>query len=108
MKTVVVKSAGWTQEFRLDEKLIPEVDHTLLREAAIQSVENASRVAVIIECYEKRHAKKVEKHVIFNAYYVLLAARKYDKAKVLREKFKTQFKIDLQSEDRARPSDVKG
>ena len=52
-------------------------------------------VSVIMECYRKGFPKK---SMIFNTYFVLLAAGMAEEAERLRERFKIQFDIDIAKE----------
>jgi hypothetical protein len=72
-------------------------------EAATQAIEQCQIkkfgvIRPITECWEKKHAKDVKKHFLFNSYWILVNAALYSKAELLRDRFKEQNDIDLKKE----------
>lgn len=72
-------------------------------EAATQAIELCKQkkygiIRPIMECWNKKDAKVSKKHHLFNSYWILVNASLYEKAELLREKFKTQTNVDLSTE----------
>lgn len=104
MKTIVVKCTGCImEEIPLDSRLFDNDTYSMYFEAAIRAVEKwkekgGIKLGSLIECYDKRHAMELNKHVWCNTYYVLLGARMYPEAKGFRRNFKKLFNVDLHVE----------
>src|SRR4051812_39368810 len=96
LKKVVVKCSDfWMDEFEID----PEIFDDIYVEAATRSIEKRKnlegfKVAVIIECWEKKDFKKPNKHFCYNTYRILINAALYDKAEMLRINFMKMHGID--------------
>jgi hypothetical protein len=93
------KKPYWKDEIEVDSEIF---DDPLL-EAATQSVEKRKnepdfKVAVVIECFEKKNAKDPMKHICYNSYFIMVNAGLYEKAELLRLNFKKAYKTDLQKE----------
>lgn len=100
MKTIIVKSAGWIEEILINPDIFED---DIYYEAAICVIErrrnqSSSKIGVIIECFDKKDRRNKQKHLIYNSYYILLGARMYAHAKLLRSKFFNMFGIDLRQE----------
>lgn len=98
IKTIVVRlTADNVQEFNIDGDIF---DDPML-EAATRAVEITSKtqkhslIRAIMECWEKKTPNDL---IVYNSYWLLINAAKYDKAELLREKFKAQFDRDLKKE----------
>ncbi len=99
LKTVIVKCFNWEDEIEVDS----DVTNDVLMEAATEAVEKRKdldgfKVAVVMECYEKKNIKDPEKHFMYNTYFVLVNASLHEKAEMLRLNFLKQHGIDLQRE----------
>lgn len=100
LKKVVVKCADfWMDEFEIDSEIFDDI----YVEAATRAIEKRKdlpgfRVTVVIECWEKKDFKKLDKHYCYNTYRVLINAGLHDKAEMLRLNFMRQHGIDLQKE----------
>lgn len=100
LKTVSVKcSTFWDDEFEIN----PAVFDDIYMEAATRAIEKRKdlpgfKVAVIIECWEKKHVADPNKHICYNTYFVLINSGLHKKAEMLRRNFFNQHKIDLQKE----------
>lgn len=100
LKKVVVKCADfWEDEFSID----PEIFDDVYVEAATRAIEKRKdlpgfKVTVILETWEKKDAKKPEKHFCYNTYRILINAGLYEKAEMLRLNFLSMHGIDLQKE----------
>lgn len=71
-------------------------------EAATQAIEQCKLKKYgifrpIMECWEKRNGKILNKYM-FNSYWILVNAALYQKAELLRERFKKQCDVDLSKE----------
>ena len=98
-KTVVVKCLDWSDEFLID----PNIFDDIYMEAATRSLEKRNaddgfKVAVVIDCCEKRYIKKIDKHLMYITYFVLINAGLHHKAEVLRDNFKEMHGIDIKEE----------
>jgi len=98
-KVVVLCADFWKDEFDID----PDVFDDVLLEAATRAVEKRKneegfQVAVVFECFEKRHLKKYDLHFCYNSYKVLVNAALYEKAEMLRLNFKKKHGTDLKLE----------
>jgi hypothetical protein len=99
LKTVVVKCFNWEDEIEVNADVFDDV----LMEAATRAVEKRKnlegfKVAVVIECYEKKLVEDPDKHFMYNTYFVLINAGIHEKAEILRLNFLKMHKIDLQKE----------
>lgn len=100
IKTIVVKLAANNMfEFAIDNDVF---DDPYL-EAATRAIEQCKIkkygiIRPIIDSWEKKDAKNIKKHVMVNSYWVLVNASMYDKAELLREKFRKQTDVDLSQE----------
>src|SRR3972149_982946 len=89
IKKIVVKCANfWMDEYPID----PEIFDDVYVEAATRAIEKRKdlpglKVAVVIECWEKKDFKRPEKHYCYNTYRVLINAGMYNKAEILRQNF---------------------
>ena len=97
-KTIVVRlTSDNIQEFCIDNEIF---DDPML-EAATRAVELTSKthkhslIRAVMECWEK---KTPNDPIVYNSYWLLVNAAKYDKAELLREKFKAQYDRDLKKE----------
>lgn len=98
-KVVVQCSTFWKDEYEIDSNVFDDV----YMEAATRAVEKRKseegfKVAVIVECFEKKDAKNSDKHYCYNTYFVLVNAGLHDKAEMLRLNFLKLHGIDLQKE----------
>jgi hypothetical protein len=98
-KTIVVKCLDWTDEFTVDSEIFDDV----YMEAATRALEkrykdDEFRVAVVMNCCTKRNLTNVDKHLLYNTYFVLINAGLHEKAELLRENFMEMHKIDIQKE----------
>lgn len=98
IKTIVVRlTADNVQEFNIDGDIF---DDPML-EAATRAVELNSKIKkhslirAIMECWEKKTPSEL---IVYNSYWLLVNAAKYDKAELLREKFQAQYDRDLKKE----------
>lgn len=100
IKKIVVKCSNfWMDEFEIDSEIFDEV----YVEAATRSIEKRKdlegfKVAVIIECWEKKDFKKPDKHYCYNTYRIFINAGLHNKAEILRLNFMKLNKIDLRAE----------
>jgi len=100
LKKIVVKCADfWVDELEID----PEIFDDVYVEAATRAIEKRKdldgfKVTVVLECWEKKDFKKLDKHFCYNTYYVLINAGMYEKAEMLRLNFIRMHGIDLQKE----------
>jgi hypothetical protein len=99
LKKIVVKSLDWSFELDVDSEMCEDI----LLEAATRIIEKNKRtkgfkLAVIMECFEKKNAKVADKHYVYNTYYVMINAGLYEKAEQLRSEFKKTFNVDLKTE----------
>lgn len=94
IKTYVVRlSKDSIHEIDVDSDLFE--DPFLEAETRAVELEKGNRAALlkpIFECWEKQNPKQ---KVMTNAYWVLVNAGRYDRAEMLREKFKMQTDCDL-------------
>src|SRR5271170_1285112 len=87
IKKIAVKcSEFWADEFEIDSEIFDDV----YLEAATRAIEKRKnlsglKVAVIIECWDKKDAKNPDKHYCYNTYLVLINAALYQKAETLRQ-----------------------
>lgn len=98
IKTITVRlTADNVQEFPIDTAIF---DDPYL-EAATRAVEKTRSqkkhgiIRPVAECWEKKTPKK---SYLYNSYWILVNASYYDKAELLREKFKMQSDCDLAKE----------
>ncbi len=98
IRTIVVRlTADNVQEFDIDSEVF---DDPML-EAATRAVEEISKtkknslIRAIMECWEK---KTPNDPIVYNSYWLLVNAACYDRAELLREKFKVQYDRDLKKE----------
>ena len=104
LKKIIVKCSFTGGEYWMDEHEIdPEIFDDVYVEAATRSIEKRRdlpdfRVAVILECWEKKDFKRPEKHFCYNTYRVLINAAMHEKAEMLRFNFLQLQGIDLQKE----------
>ena len=100
LKIVAVKCAGfWEDEFEIDSTIYDDIH----MEAATRAVEKRKdlpgfKVAVMIECWDKKYVSDPNKHICYNTYFVLINSGLHKKAEMLRLNFFKQHKIDLQKE----------
>lgn len=100
LKKIVVKCADfWVDELEID----PEIFDDVYVEAATRAIEKRKdldgfKVTVVLECWEKKDFKKLDKHFCYNTYYILINAGMYEKAEMLRLNFIRMHGIDLQKE----------
>ena len=100
VKNIVVKCLDWMEEVPIDSEVFDDV----YMEAATRSIEKKTddpdfKVAVIMECWEKKNVKKDDKHFVYNTYFVLVNAGLHSKAEMLRINFMKLHSIDLQKEN---------
>jgi hypothetical protein len=101
MKKVVVKCGEfWTDEHDIDSEIFDDV----YVEAATRSIERLQntpdfKVTVVIDAWEKKDAKKPEKHFCYNTYRILLNAAMHEKAENLRQNFLRARNLDLATEN---------
>jgi len=100
-KQMIARINGKTYQISVDSSIFDDV----YVEAVTRVVENHKKditffhkMKVIAECYEKKDAKDVSKHVTVNMYHILLNAGMYSLSELLRTKTKNLHKIDLQLE----------
>lgn len=72
-------------------------------EAATQAIEQCrikkyGIIRPITECWEKKDEKIPKKHHLFNSFWILVNASLFQKAELLREKFRNQTNVDLSKE----------
>lgn len=97
MKKIIVKlTADNMYEIDVDADIF---DDPFL-EAATQAIEQCKIkkygiIHPITTCWEKKDAKFPKKYRHFNSYWILVNASLYQKAELLREKFRDQKGIDL-------------
>lgn len=97
IKTIVVQlTIDDIQEFNIDVELFEDP----YMEAATRAVEaskthRGSIIRAVTNCWEKENTKKA---AMYNSYWVLINAACYDRAELLREKFKAQTNVDLAKE----------
>jgi hypothetical protein len=100
LKIVAVKcSTFWNDEFEID----PNIFDDIYLEAATRAIEKRKdlpgfKVAVMIECWEKKHVDNSNKHICYNTYFILINSGLHNKAEMLRLNFFKEHKIDLQKE----------
>jgi hypothetical protein len=100
LKKIIVKCADfWVDELEID----PEVFDDVYVEAATRAIEKRKdldgfKITVVLECWEKKDFKKLDKHFCYNTYYILINAGMYEKAEMLRLNFIRMHGIDLQKE----------
>ena len=100
LKKIVVKCPDfWVDELEID----PEIFDDVYVEAATRAIEKRKdldgfKVTVVLECWEKKDFKKLDKHFCYNTYYILINAGMYEKAEMLRLNFIRMHGIDLQKE----------
>jgi len=96
-KTIVVRlSSDNVKEFNIDTSIF---DDPYL-EAATRAVEDLRKkrygdILPIMECWEKESPNHPE---LYNSYWILVNASCYNKAELLREKFRMQHDCDLKKE----------
>ncbi len=98
-KVVIQCSSFWKDEINVDSEIFDDI----FVEAATRAVEKRKnepgfQVAVVIECWEKKHTKVPNEHHTLNTYFILVNAGMQDKAEMLRLNFKKLYGIDLQRE----------
>lgn len=98
-KHVFVKCLDWQEEFLIDGETFEDV----YIEAATRAIEKKKdepsfKVAVIMECWEKKDVKKPNKHFCYNTYFILVNAGLHIKAEMLRTNFLKLYNIDLRKE----------
>ena len=104
LKKIITRCTFPNKEYWMDEHEIDsEIFDDVYVEAATRSIEKRKnlpdlRVAVIIECWEKKDFKKPDRHFCYNTYRVLINAGMHDKAEMLRLNFMRMHGIDLQKE----------
>ena len=104
LKKIIVKCSFEDNEFWMDEHEIDsEIFDDVYVEAATRSIEKRRdlpgfRVAVILECWEKKDFKRPDKHFCYNTYRVLINDSMHEKAEMLRFNFMQIHGIDLQKE----------
>jgi len=99
IKKIVVKCLNWKEEFDIDSSIFDDV----YMEAATRAIEKKRKepnfkIAVIMECYEKKDVRKKDAHFIYNTYFVLNNVGMYHKAELLRINFLKEHGIDLKLE----------
>ena len=100
VKNIVVKCLDWLEEVPIDSEVFDDV----YMEAATRSIEKKKdesqfKVAVVMECWEKKDVKIPDKHFVYNTYFVLVNAGLHTKAEMLRINFMKLHQIDLQKEN---------
>ncbi len=106
IKTIVVQlTADNIQEFDIDVNLFEDP----FMEAATRAVEKSKLekgkiIRAVTNCWEKQNPKKT---AMYNSYWVLVNAACYDKAELLREKFKSQTDCDLAKEPQSARKPIK-
>ena len=100
IKNIVVKCLNWQEELPIDSEVFDDV----YMEAATRSIEKKKdepqfKVAVVMECWEKKDVKVPDKHFVYNTYFVLVNAGLHEKAEMLRINFMKLHSIDLQKEN---------
>mgnify|MGYP000926772352 CR=1 FL=1 len=97
IKTIVVRlTVDNVHEFDIDTDIFSDP----YLEAGTRAVEKSKKrkhgiVKAITECWDKSTPKK---QYLYNSYWLLVNASCYDKAELLREKFKAQTDCDLKEE----------
>lgn len=100
LKTVVVKCSNlWQDEIKIDADIFDDI----YVEAATRCIEKRKddpdfKLAVVLECWEKKDVKIPEKHFCYNTYRVMYNAGLYKKAEILRSNFLSIHKFDLRNE----------
>ncbi len=100
IKNIVVKLSA---DNIINVSVDAEIFDDPLLEAATQAIEQCQKkkfgiIRPIAECWEKKHARSPKKHELFNSYWLLVNAALYDKAELLRDRFKQQNNVDLRKE----------
>ena len=97
-KTIVVVklTADNVQEYEIDNSIFDDP----YMEAATRAIEKTKSkrhgiIRPVTECWNKKTPKKL---VMYNSYWILVNAACYNKAELLREKFKAQYDYDLAKE----------
>lgn len=96
-KTVVVSlTADNITEYDIDTNIFDDP----YMEAATRAVEQSRKsqggiIRPITRCWEKKQPKK---SFMYNSYWILINASCYNKAEMLREKFRLQTEVDLAKE----------
>jgi hypothetical protein len=99
-KYVVVKCADmWEDTIKIDSEIFDDI----YMEAATRCIEKRKddedlKLAIILECWEKKETNNPNKHFCYNTYYVMNNAGLYTKAELLRHNFKLISNIDLKKE----------
>ena len=98
-KVVVQCSTFWKDEIDIDPSLFDDI----YMEAATRAVEKRKneesfKVAIIIECFEKKDVKIAKQHFCYNTYFILVNAGLHTKAEMLRLNFKKLYNVDIQKE----------
>lgn len=97
IKTIVVRlTADNIYELDVDGDVFDDP----YMEAITQSVEQLKAkkhgiIRAVAECWDKKTPKQVR---LYNSYWILVNASCFQKAEILREKFKMQFELDLANE----------
>jgi hypothetical protein len=97
IKTVIVKlTADNVSEFDIDTDVFEDP----FMEAATRAVEKTKSkkhgiIRSMIDCWDKKLPKTP---YMYNSYWVLVNAACYTKAELLRDKFRSQYDIDLSKE----------
>lgn len=100
LKNVVVRCATlWEDEVKVDSEIFDDI----YMEAATRCVEKRKndedfKLAIILECWEKKDVKNPLKHICYNSYYVMINAALYKKAEILRSNFMALHRMDLKKE----------
>ena len=99
LKKIVVKCLDWKEEVGVDSDIFDDV----YMEAATRAVEKNRNtpnfsVAIVMECYEKKHEKDPYQHFIYNTYFVLVNSGMYEKAEILRLNFLKIHGIDIRKQ----------
>jgi len=99
LKTVVVKCLNWQEIVVVDSDIFDDYH----MEAATRVIEKKNgeqnfKIAVIMECWEKKDFKKPNKHFVYNTYFVLINASLQNKAELLRINFLQTYGVDLKNE----------
>jgi hypothetical protein len=92
----MVKGAGWDDCHEIDS----ENHDDFLLEAATRSLEKRKddpdlQLTAIIEVWEKRNEKNINKHFAYNSYLVLVNASMHKQADYLRRVYLKRNKVDL-------------
>jgi hypothetical protein len=94
IKTVVVRlTADNVTEYDIDTDIFDDPYlEAATRAVEISKAEMHSIIRAVAECWDKKIPKK---SYMYNSYWILVNAACYNKAELLREKFKAQTDCDL-------------